>query len=69
MNGRREPWKPAREDLGFRYTISWVEGVKRAVSWLEQYQKNGIADDSLIDDRIIAAWSQIEADIHDKVRW
>lgn len=59
----------ARTDLGFRYTISWVEGVKRAVSWLEQHYKPGIADDSWIDDRIIAAWSQLETDIHEKIRW
>lgn len=59
----------AHADLGFRYTISWVEGVKRAVSWLEQHTKQGIDDDNLIDDHIIAAWSQLETNIHEKIRW
>lgn len=58
----------AHEELGFRYTISWVEGVKRIVSWLEKHDKPGIADDNSLHDRIISAWSQLEAEIHEKIR-
>ena len=33
----------AHRDLDFRYTISWREGVKRAVAWLgHSGMKNGI---------------------------
>ncbi len=46
----------AREDLGFRYTIQWVEGVRRTVAWLD---KHGRIEDSATFpayDRIIASW-------------
>lgn len=50
----------AHEDLGFRYTISWVEGVKRAVTWLERNRKSVVASDVAIDDEIIDNWRQAE---------
>ena len=50
----------ARADLGFRYTISWVDGVKRAVKWLEQHRKPTVADDAAIDDEFIAAWREVD---------
>jgi nucleoside-diphosphate-sugar epimerase len=50
----------ARTDLGFRYTISWVEGVKRAVTWLETNRKPTVAADAGIDDEIIGAWQSVE---------
>jgi nucleoside-diphosphate-sugar epimerase len=50
----------AHADLDFRYTISWVEGVKRAVAWLEQNRKAVIPDDVSIDDQIISTWMTIE---------
>lgn len=53
----------ARTDLGFRYTISWVEGVRRAVSWLERNRQPAPSDDAGIDDQIIAAWREMEKSI------
>lgn len=50
----------AHEALGFRYTIPWQEGVKRAVSWLENNGKRGIPADADIDDQIIATWRRVE---------
>jgi nucleoside-diphosphate-sugar epimerase len=50
----------AHDDLGFRYTISWIEGVKRAVNWLERNHKPTIPEDSSIDDRIIGIWRDME---------
>jgi nucleoside-diphosphate-sugar epimerase len=50
----------AHDDLGFRYTITWQEGVKRAVSWLEQHRTPSVPDDAGIDDQIIAAWRGVE---------
>jgi nucleoside-diphosphate-sugar epimerase len=49
----------ARTDLGFRYTIPFLEGMKRAISWLEQ---RGLIQDSRdfpFYDRIISAWQRL----------
>mgnify|MGYP000932892791 CR=1 FL=1 len=46
----------ARADLGFSYTIPFVEGVRQVVAWLEAH--GGLADSDADDgeDAIIAAW-------------
>lgn len=46
----------AREDLGFRVTIPWVEGARRTVKWLEDNGKLEKSEDFLLYDRIIDAW-------------
>jgi len=46
-------------DLGFRYTIPWVEGVRRTVAWLDERDKIENSDDDPFDDRVIAAWEQL----------
>ncbi len=48
-------------DLGFRYTIPWVEGVRRTVAWLDERGKIENSDDDPFDDRVIAAWEQLGA--------
>ena len=48
----------AREDLGFRVTIPWVEGARRTVEWLEQ---NGLlqqSGDFPLYDQVIDAWQK-----------
>jgi nucleoside-diphosphate-sugar epimerase len=50
----------AHADLDFRYTIPWIEGVKRTVAWLDSRGLVPDSDDDPYDDRIIAAWQQIE---------
>jgi nucleoside-diphosphate-sugar epimerase len=51
----------ARDDLGFRYTITWVEGVKRAVAWLAQHgSKPPNPNEIGIDDVIINTWREAE---------
>jgi hypothetical protein len=48
----------AKDGLGFRYTIPWVEGARRTVTWL---QAHGQVEDSAsypFYDALIAAWRQ-----------
>ena len=49
----------ARADLGFRYTIPWVEGVRRVVAWLDEHGKIKNSDDFPFYDRIIEAWQEL----------
>ncbi len=49
----------ARADLGFRYTISVVEGMRRTIAWLAT---NNLIEDSTDDpqyDQVIDAWNQL----------
>ncbi|AGN00829.1 NAD-dependent epimerase/dehydratase [Salinarchaeum sp. Harcht-Bsk1] len=45
----------ARRDLDFEYTVSFEEGVRRTVSWLDEHDEVD-AWDSQNDDAIIDAW-------------
>jgi len=49
----------ARTDLGFRYTIRWVEGVRRVVAWLDEHEKIENSDGYRFYDRIIEAWQEL----------
>lgn len=51
----------ARNDLGFRYTITWIEGVKRIVAWLDERNMVNNSDNDPTDDTIIAAWQKASA--------
>jgi len=46
----------AREDLGFRVTIPWVEGARRTIKWLEDNGKLEKSEDFPLYDQIIEAW-------------
>ncbi len=48
----------AREDLGFRVTIPWVEGARRTVKWLEENGQLEKSEDFPYYDRIIEMWQQ-----------
>jgi nucleoside-diphosphate-sugar epimerase len=48
----------AMTDLGFRYTIGWVEGVRRTVAWLDANGKVVNSDDDPFDDQLVAAWNR-----------
>ncbi len=51
----------ARRDLGFHYTISWVEGARRVVAWLDAHGRIADSDVDPFDDRVIAAWEALGA--------
>jgi nucleoside-diphosphate-sugar epimerase len=49
----------ARRDLGFAYTIPWVQGIGRAIGWMEANGQVEDADDYPFYDRIITAWRRL----------
>jgi nucleoside-diphosphate-sugar epimerase len=49
----------ARADLGFRYTIPWIEGARRTILWLDERGRIENSDDDPFEDRIIAAWERL----------
>jgi nucleoside-diphosphate-sugar epimerase len=51
----------ARADLGYRYTISIAEGAKRITTWLAANGRLENSDDVPQDDRILAAWERLRA--------
>lgn len=51
----------AMQDLGFRYTVPWVEGVRRTVAWLDARGRIARSEDDPFDDRILAAWERLTA--------
>lgn len=48
----------AHSDLGFKYTISWIDGVRRAIKWLDENGRIENSDDYPFYDRIIKAWEK-----------
>lgn len=51
----------AHNDLQFRYTIPFIEGVRRSVAWLDANGGMMNSDDDPFDDRVIAAWESTKA--------
>jgi len=49
----------AIQDLGFKYTIPWVEGVRRTVAWLDSKGRVENSDNDPLDDRILTAWNDV----------
>jgi nucleoside-diphosphate-sugar epimerase len=51
----------AHRDLNFRYTIPFVEGVRRSVAWLDANQSMANSDADPFDDQVIAAWESMSS--------
>ena len=48
----------AHQDLDFRYTVQFVDGVSRTIAWLKDNQRIQNSDQHSFDDAIIAAWDR-----------
>jgi len=46
----------ARNDLNFRSTLPWVEGVRRMVAWLDERGRIENSDADPFEDQLISAW-------------
>jgi nucleoside-diphosphate-sugar epimerase len=53
----------ARADLGFRYTIPWVEGVRRVVDWLDAHSTVEDVETPPFYDRLLDAWDRLGTDL------
>lgn len=53
----------ARTDLGFQYTVPWIEGVRRMVAWLDAHGHIEDSDSERFEDQLIAAWHRLGADL------
>ena len=51
----------AHADLDFHYTITWVEGVRRMVQWLDDNNRIENSDLDPFEDSLISAWEQMGA--------
>lgn len=51
----------AHTDLGFKYTIPWLEGARRTIAWLEANNRIQNSDDDPFDDRLIKTWERLGA--------
>jgi nucleoside-diphosphate-sugar epimerase len=50
----------AHDDLHFTYTVTWKEGVRRMVDWLDERGQIDNSDLDPYEDRVIAAWRGLE---------
>jgi nucleoside-diphosphate-sugar epimerase len=56
----------AKRDLGFKYTISYEEGVKKCINYLTKHNLIENSDNYPFYDRIVQEWRAIEAEIDKK---
>jgi nucleoside-diphosphate-sugar epimerase len=51
----------ARADLGFRYSVTWEQGARRLVDWLDAHDRVEDSDVDHFDDNLITAWEKLRA--------
>ncbi|GCE10795.1 NAD-dependent epimerase/dehydratase family protein [Tengunoibacter tsumagoiensis] len=49
----------ARNELDFRYTVPWLDGVRRTVAWLDEHNRIENSDNDPFDDQVISAWQRL----------
>lgn len=57
----------ARRDLDFRYTVPWIQGVKRTVAWLDKNHRIQNSDDDPYDDLLISAWEKLSGNLINEI--
>lgn len=57
----------AKRDLGFKYTISYEEGVRKCITYLEQHNMIENCENYPFYDRIIREWSDFETELIDHI--
>ena len=55
--------RAARADLGFRYTIPFLDGVRRIVAWLDAHEGIANSDEEPFDDQLIASWELLSTQL------
>ncbi len=50
----------AHTDLNFQYTIPWLDGVRRMVTWLDARNRIPDSDADPLEDQLIASWQKAE---------
>lgn len=51
--------RAAETDLDFQYTVSWEDGVRRVVGWLDQLGRISAMDEPAFYDALITTWQQV----------
>ncbi|MHB9132205.1 MAG: NAD-dependent epimerase/dehydratase family protein [Armatimonadota bacterium] len=46
----------AKRDLGYEYRITWEEGVRRTVRWIDENYGISSSDEDVLTNRLLAAW-------------
>jgi nucleoside-diphosphate-sugar epimerase len=59
--------RKAKRDLGFEYTIPFIEGVQRTVAWLDSKNKILNSDEDPFDDSVLEMWHRMAAEMVDSV--
>lgn len=53
----------AHRDLDFHYRVSWLEGARRTIAWLDAHDRVQTEVHDSIDDQIIAQWQHLSSEI------
>ncbi len=60
--------RAACEDLGFRYTIPFIEGARRTLNWMEENSRIAPASADPFHDCLLAEWERLSAGASEAVR-
>jgi hypothetical protein len=53
----------AKTDLGYRYTITWEQGVRRMVAWHDARGEIDESPEYPLYDRIVFAWQRMSEEL------
>jgi nucleoside-diphosphate-sugar epimerase len=58
----------AKNELGFCYTITWTEGARRTIDWLDKHGQIENSDNDPEYELIIEEWERLKENIHELKR-